>query len=52
MVRYMEKDRSVAEANIASIKRHLDYLTEEFVIFFLFDPDLPSRKEYDNNQTV
>lgn len=45
MVKYMEKDKTVADANIASIKRHLDYLTEELVVFSLFDPDLPSEEK-------
>ena len=38
--------------NIHSIKLHLDYLTQELVIFALFDPSLPDQEKNTLAQTL
>ena len=39
---YREKDRDVADAAIKSILNHLWYVTQEMVVFSLFDFELPA----------
>lgn len=39
---YREEDRDVADAAIKSILNHLWYVTQEVVVFFLFDSELPA----------
>jgi hypothetical protein len=47
MQRYKEKDKEVADAAINSIFNHLWYLTQEVVIFSIFDAELPTNLRQD-----
>ena len=40
-----EIDKDVAETNLHSLNRHLDYLTEELVVFALFNSQTPSEEK-------
>jgi hypothetical protein len=42
MKEYSTHDKEVAEAALRSISRHLHYLTQELVVFAIFDDHLPS----------